>query len=222
MAVAECAGHNGRPPLWTDYSHPQLWTLFAMEDNEIPLRLADGSAPMAANALLDQLRLLGISVPTINHPPMHTVKDSKAMRITPGGAGDIKNLFLRNKKGQMWLITCQEDRQIDLKALAKALGAGRFSFASHQRLMLYLGVAPGAVSPLALINDRQRSVTFVIDNALLAFETIYLHPLDNTQTTAMTTCELLDFIAETGHPPHTITFDSDGVHCNDPSPGEAC
>ena len=144
------------------------------------------------------------------------------MRVTPGGAGDIKNLFVRNKKGQMWLITCQEDRQINLKALAKALNAGRFSFASHQRLMLYLGVAPGAVSPLALINDRHRSVTFVIDNALLACETIYLHPLDNTRTTAMATCDLMGFIAQTGHPPNTITFDSDGVHCHDPSPGEAC
>ncbi|MGE4636173.1 MAG: prolyl-tRNA synthetase associated domain-containing protein [Arenicellales bacterium] len=192
-----------------------------MEDNKIPLRLADGSAPMTAEALLDQLRLLGISVPTIEHPPMVTVKDSKAMRVTPVGAGDIKNLFVRNKKGQMWLITCQEDRQIDLKALAKALGAGRFSFASHQRLMLYLGVAPGAVSPLALINDRQRSVTFVIDNALLACETIYLHPLDNTRTSTMTTCDLLDFIAQTGHPAYTITFDTDGVHCGDPLSEEA-
>jgi Ala-tRNA(Pro) deacylase len=195
--------------------------LFAMEDNKIPLRLADGSAPMTAEALLDQLRSLGISVPTIDHSPMFTVKDSKAMRVTPGGAGDIKNLFVRNKKGQMWLITCQEDRQIDLKALATALGAGRFSFASHQRLMLYLGVAPGAVSPLALVNDRQQSVTFVIDNALLACGAIYLHPLDNTRTTTMATCDLLDFIAQTGHPAQTITFDSDGVHCNDPFSREA-
>ncbi len=192
-----------------------------MEDNKIPLRLADGSAPMTAEALLDQLRSLGISVPTIDHSPMFTVKDSKAMRVTPGGAGDIKNLFVRNKKGQMWLITCQEDRQIDLKALATALGAGRFSFASHQRLMLYLGVTPGAVSPLALVNDRQQSVTFVIDNALLACGAIYLHPLDNTRTTTMATCDLLDFIAQTGHPAQTITFDSDGVHCNDPFSGEA-
>jgi Ala-tRNA(Pro) deacylase len=176
---------------------------------------------MTAEALLDQLRSLGISVPTIDHSPMFTVKDSKAMRVTPGGAGDIKNLFVRNKKGQMWLITCQEDRQIDLKALATALGAGRFSFASHQRLMLYLGVAPGAVSPLALVNDRQQSVTFVIDNALLACGAIYLHPLDNTRTTTMTSCDLLDFIAQTGHPAQTITFDSDGVHCNDPFSGEA-
>ena len=192
-----------------------------MGDNKIPLRLADGSAPMTAEALLDQLRSFGISVPTIEHPPMVTVKDSKAMRVTAGGAGDIKNLFVRNKKGQMWLITCQEDRQIDLKVLATALGAGRFSFASHQRLMLYLGVAPGAVSPLALINDRQRSVTFVIDNALLGCETIYLHPLDNTRTTTMTSCDLMDFIAQTGHPAHTVTFDSDGVHCDEPPSGES-
>jgi Ala-tRNA(Pro) deacylase len=192
-----------------------------MEDNKIPRRLADGSAPMTAEALLGQLRSLGISAPTIDHPPMVTVKDCKAMRVTPGGAGDIKNLFVRNKKGQMWLITCQEDRQINLKTLAKALGAGRFSFASHQRLMLYLGVTPGAVSPLALVNDRHRSVTFVIDNALLACETIYLHPLDNTRTTAMASCDLLDFISQTGHPAHTITFDSDGVHCGDPLSGES-
>ena len=70
---------------------------------------------------------------------MFTVEDSKTLRVSPGGQGDIKNLFLRNKKGQMWLVSCHEDRKVDLKTLAKALGAGRFSFASETRMMQYLG-----------------------------------------------------------------------------------
>ena len=187
----------------------------------VPDRLADGSAPMTADALLAKLQSLGIKAPTVEHPPMYTVEDSKALRVTPGGGGDIKNLFLRNKKGQMWLISCQEDRRIDLKALATTLSAGRFSFASPERLMHYLGVTAGSVSPLALVNDRNRVVTFVMDHALTLAERIYLHPLENTRTTTMAAPDLLAFAAETGHPPRFITFTEDGVHCFETDTGEA-
>jgi|TARA_S200000501_G_scaffold373101_1_gene419496 Ala-tRNA(Pro) deacylase len=181
--------------------------------NAIPNRLVDGSLPTDSDALLKELASLGIDAPTIEHAPMFTVEDSKALRVTPGGQGDIKNLFLRNKKGKMWLVSCHEDRAIDLKALAKALGAGRFSFASEARMMEYLGIKPGSVSPLALVNDRTQSVRFVIDHKLTQTNVIYLHPLVNTRTTTMATADLLAYCAQTGHLADIITFAEDGVHC---------
>lgn len=144
---------------------------------------------------------------------MFTVEDSKTLRVSPGGQGDIKNLFLRNKKGQMWLVSCHEDRKVDLKTLAKALGAGRFSFASETRMMQYLGIRPGSVSPLALVNDKTGAVSFVVDHALTQAEVIYLHPLVNTRTTTMATSDLLTYCAHIGHAAKIITFGEDGVHC---------
>ena len=176
-------------------------------------RLIDGSLPKSSDALLDELASLGIEAATTEHAPMFTVEDSKTLRVNPGGQGDIKNLFLRNKKGQMWLVSCHEDRKVNLKMLAKALGAGRFSFASETRMMQYLGIRPGSVSPLALVNDRTDAVGFVIDHALTQTEVIYLHPLVNTRTTTMATSDLLAYCARIGHAAKIITFGEDGVHC---------
>lgn len=176
-------------------------------------RLIDGSLPKSSDVLLDELASLGIEAATTEHAPIFTVEDSKTLRVSPGGQGDIKNLFLRNKKGQMWLVSCHEDRKVDLKTLAKALGAGRFSFASETRMMQYLGIRPGSVSPLALVNDKTGAVSFVIDHALTQAEVIYLHPLVNTRTTTMATSDLLTYCARIGHPAKIITFGEDGVHC---------
>jgi Ala-tRNA(Pro) deacylase len=175
--------------------------------------LIDGSLPKGSNALLAELASLGIETSTTEHAPMFTVEDSKALRVTPGGMGDIKNLFLRNKKGQMWLVSCHEDRNVDLKILAKALGAGRFSFASEVRMMQYLGIKPGSVSPFALVNDITSAVRFVIDSVLTQTEVIYLHPLVNTRTTTIATSDLLTYCTHTGHKAQIITFGEDGVHC---------
>ena len=176
-------------------------------------RLIDGSLPKGSDVLLDELASLGIEAATTEHAPMFTVEDSKTLRVSPGGQGDIKNLFLRNKKGQMWLGSCHEDRKVDLKTLAKALGAGRFSFASETRMMQYLGIRPGSVSPLALVNDKTGAVSFVVDHALTQAEVIYLHPLVNTRTTTMATSDLLTYCAHIGHAAKIITFGEDGVHC---------
>jgi Ala-tRNA(Pro) deacylase len=178
-----------------------------------PDRLIDGSLPENSDVLLAELAALGIETSTTEHAPMFTVEDSKTLRVTPEGQGDIKNLFLRNKKGQMWLVSCHEDRQVDLKTLAKVLGAGRFSFASETRMMQYLGIRPGSVSPFALVNDRTGAVRFVIDYALIQTEVIYLHPLVNTRTTTIATSDLLAYCARTGHEAKIITFGEDGVDC---------
>jgi Ala-tRNA(Pro) deacylase len=166
-----------------------------------------GTAPAAPPAtpeqLLARLADLGIQSRTVSHPPVFTVEESKALRgQLPGG--HVKNLFLRNKKGAMWLIVAEEDRRIDLKALGERIGAGKVSFGSAERLMQYLGVAPGSVTPFGLINDKGVEVQVVIDRALLAHDPINVHPLTNDRTTAIAPKDLLAFIAACGHKPQLL------------------
>jgi Ala-tRNA(Pro) deacylase len=163
--------------------------------------MSDMPAPPVTPAeLLEYLRGLGIRCPTITHPPLRTVSDSRRHREVFDGAY-TKNLFLRNKRGHMWLLTLSEDRNIVLKETAKRLGAGNFSFASEERLARHLGIVPGAVSPLALINDREGLVRFAIDRAIVEHERVHFHPLDNTMTTTLQTGDFLRFLALTGHEP---------------------
>ena len=168
--------------------------------------LADGSAPTTAAELLQRLEELGIQSRTSMHAPVFTVEESKALRGELEG-GHIKNLFLRNKKGAMWLVTCLEDRDIDLKALGERLGAGRLSFGSAERLMRYLGVLPGAVTPLAAINDRGGAVKVVVDKAVLEQAPVHAHPLVNDMTTAMAPEDLLRFLEACGHSPEILDLD---------------
>ena len=170
-------------------------------------RLADGSAPATVQDLLARLDSLGIAATSFEHPAVYTVEQSKALCGELIGA-HIKNLFLRNKKGVMWLVTCQEDREIDLKALGERLGAGRLSFGSAERLMKYLGVLPGAVTPFGVINDRQNQVAVALDSTLVDQDPV-CHPLVNTMTTALAGRELVRFLEATGHPPRLLEFPAD-------------
>ena len=144
-----------------------------MTDSSITKALLDGSAPATPADIFAALDALDITHSSIEHAPMRTVADSMAMREgVPGGYS--KNLFLRNKKGRMVVVTLLEDRMVDLKLFGRQLGLGKPSFASEQRLMHYLGVIPGAVTPLAVINDKSRSVTAVLDKALLDKDPLHL------------------------------------------------
>lgn len=163
--------------------------------------------PLTSDELLDRLTALGIAAVTHEHPPLRTVEEAKALRgDLPGG--HVKNLFLRDKHGRHWLFTTLEDRRVDLKALARQLDAGRFSFASAEALGTLLGIAPGAVSPLAAINDGGGQVTVVLDRALLAHSLLNVHPLRNDRTTALAPADLIRFLEAYAHPPHLINPDA--------------
>lgn len=162
--------------------------------------------PTSPEALEARLSALGISFETVSHPPLFTVEQAKALRGSLPGA-HIKNLFLRNKKGAMWLVVCLEDRAVDLKALAGALGAGRFSFGSAERLMTHLGVQPGAVTPFAAINDAAGAVQVVLDAALVDAPLVNCHPLVNDRTTALPAADLVRFLEAVGHPPTILEMD---------------
>jgi Ala-tRNA(Pro) deacylase len=154
--------------------------------------------------LFARLDALGIAHRTVTHPPVFTVEQAKARRGELPGA-HIKNLFLRNKKEEMWLVVALEDRQVDLKRLGEVLGAGRLSFGSPERLGRHLGVEPGSVTPLSLINDAAHVVRLALDRGL-GEGLLNVHPLVNTMTTAVAAPDLLRFFAATGHVPHWLDF----------------
>jgi len=155
--------------------------------------------------LFAELDALGIAYRTVDHPPVFTVEEAKALRGELPGA-HIKNLFLRNKKEEMWLVVALEDRAVDLKRLGEVLGAGRLSFGSADRLKRTLGVEPGSVTPFALINDQTHVVRLALDRGIASHGPVNAHPLVNTMTTALSLDDLLRFFAATGHAPRWLDF----------------
>jgi Ala-tRNA(Pro) deacylase len=161
--------------------------------------------PLTSDDLLATLADLGIATSTVSHPPLRTVEEAKRLRgALPGG--HVKNLFLRDKRLRFWMVVTLEDRAVDLKALARTLDGGRFSFANAQQLGSLLGIAPGAVSPFAAINDVAGAVTVVLDAALLAIAPLNLHPLRNDRTTAIAPGDLLRFLEHCGHAPRIMAL----------------
>src|SRR5215831_12451110 len=147
-------------------------------------------------AFLDQL---GIRHETVRHPPLFTVEESRSLRGKIAG-GHTKNLFLKDKRSALYLVTALEDAEIELRSLHRRLGAsGRFSFGSAEQMLETLGVEPGSVTPFGVLNDTQGRVTVVLDAALMAHATLNFHPLTNTMTTSIGRDDLVRFLAATGH-----------------------
>lgn len=154
--------------------------------------------------LFKRLEALNIQTETMTHPAVFTVEEAQQHRPEAQSGTHIKNLFLRNKKKKMWLVVTREDLPIDLKALGTAIGAGRVSFGSPDRLDQYLGVKPGSVTPFAVINDEQGVVEVVLDKAIFDEDLVHCHPLVNTMTTAIRGEDLLRFLRDTGHEPELV------------------
>lgn len=160
--------------------------------------------PEDLSAFLDEL---GIETRTVDHPPLFSVEQSRALRGEIPGA-HVKNLFLRDKKRALFLVVAREDLAIDLKHLHRAIGAtGRLSFGSADLLFETLGVKPGSVTAFGLINDRDGRVSVILDKGLMASERINCHPLVNTATTTIATADLLAFVEATGHIARLVEFD---------------
>ncbi len=147
---------------------------------------------------------LDIQVSTRRHPPLFTVADSQALRGEIEG-GHTKNLFLKDKKDNYFLVTVDEEAQVDLKQIHHLIdAAGRVSFGKPEMLMELLGVIPGAVTVFGLINDTQHKVKVVLDAALMENDVINAHPLTNEATTSISGTDLLKFIEATGHRPAVL------------------
>lgn len=154
--------------------------------------------------LFDYLAQLGIAVTTVEHPPLFTVADSQTLRgEIPGG--HTKNLFLRDRKNNYFLLTVEEDAEVDLKQIHHVIGAsGRVSFGKPEQLMEYLGVTPGAVTAFGVLNDTEGAVKIIFDEALMRHDIINAHPLTNTATTSIARDDLLRFVEATGHEKLTL------------------
>ncbi len=155
--------------------------------------------PASPDDLFAYLDSLGIAHQTVNHAPVFTVEEARAQHRVAGGY--TKNLFLRDKKGALYLVVAPEDAAIELKSLHRLLGAsGRFSFGSADLMRATLGVEPGSVTPFSVINDKAGLVTVVLDAAVMVHEALNFHPLVNTGTTTISREGLVRFLEATGHP----------------------
>ena len=153
--------------------------------------------------LFERLTELGIETRTEEHAAVFTVEDAKAERGGLSGAHS-KNLFLKDKKSQLWLVVCLEDRKIDMKELRKSIGAAQLSFGKPELLMDVLGIEPGSVSPFTLINDADQRVRVVLDHDMMNHAYINFHPLENTATTQISPDGLMSFIKSCGHQPAIV------------------
>jgi Ala-tRNA(Pro) deacylase len=157
--------------------------------------------PKTPKELFDRLDALGITHTTIEHAPVFTVAESQGLREQIPG-GHTKNLFLKDKKSRYFLVTLEENAEVDLKTIHTLIGAsGRVSFGKPDALMEKLGVMPGSVTVLAAINDPDQEVTVVIDAPLMEYDIINAHPLINEATTSIGREDLKKFLADTGHEP---------------------
>jgi Ala-tRNA(Pro) deacylase len=153
--------------------------------------------------LMDLLGRHGIPTTTYRHEPVFTVADNQRHRgQLPGG--HCKCLFLKDKRGGLWLVVALEHQRVDLKVLAATLGVGRFSFGSAELLRETLGVEPGAVTPFAVINDTGARVTVVLDRAMLGHDPLTYPPLHNAATMAIRAADLERFLAALGRTPRVL------------------
>ncbi len=145
--------------------------------------------------LLELITKKGIDFQIHDHDPLFTVEDSERLRGKINGSHS-KNLFLKNKKNEFFLFSCEENARINLKSFSKSIDAKNLSFANETYLERYLGIKPGSVSPFALINDKKNLVNFYIDQNLIKSEVVNFHPLMNTTTISIKTSDFIKFMLE--------------------------
>lgn len=156
--------------------------------------------PTSPEKIIDFMTKMGISYELHHHEAVFTVEESTHLQKKIDG-GHCRNLFLKDKKGRMVLVTALDKTEIDLKALSKHLEHGRFSFGSADRLWDNLGVRPGSVTPLALYNNIDRDIAAVLDARMFDHDMICVHPLINTQTICFSPNDLQRFLEKLGYSP---------------------
>lgn len=159
--------------------------------------------PLTRDQLFALFDALGLRHETVEHPPVFTVAESDQVKADLPG-GHSKNLFLKDKKGALLLISAEQSTQVALKTLHRRLGCGRLSFGRAELLEETLGVTPGSVTAFALVNDPERRVRFVLDRALAAHAQINFHPLKNDATTTMPAEDFLSFVRALGREPEIL------------------
>ena len=162
-----------------------------------------------ARALFAFLDRLGVAHTTLEHAPVFRVGEGEEIKASLPG-GHTKNLFLKDDKGQLWLISALGETTINLKTLPKVIGSGRLSFGSPELMHETLGVTPGSVTPFGLINDTGSRVKFGADKALMSADPVNFHPLTNAATTAVSQEGLRRFLTALDIEPLVVDFETVG------------
>lgn len=155
--------------------------------------------------LLAFLDSLGVAHQTLDHPAVFTVGEGGDIKARIPGA-HTKNLFLKDAKGQLWMVSAEGHAQIDLKRLHTVIGGAKLSFGNAELMAETLGVAPGSVTAFGLINDTDRRVRFVLDRTLAEAPLVNFHPLTNTATTTVNRDGFRTFLAALGIEPLVVDF----------------
>lgn len=158
---------------------------------------------MSHQKLFDSFKEHQIPYVLHNHQPLFTVEEAKELDAIIGEPGS-KNLFLKDKKKNWFLLSTLGSKRVDLKALAKVVGNGGFSFGNADDLLAMLGVTPGSVTPYGLINDNQHRVTFLLDKELTQYEMTHFHPLRNDMTVSVPLEQFLSWFKKIGCNPQVM------------------
>jgi|TARA_R110002072_G_scaffold203274_1_gene361269 Ala-tRNA(Pro) deacylase len=165
--------------------------------------------PATPEDLLARLDALGIIHETYHHVPVFTVEEAQEHTgHIPGG--HCKNLFLKDRNGDLYLVVCLQETAVDLKAFRPLVGAKNLSFGKPDLLYDTLGVEPGSVTPFALINDTEQAVRVVLEEKMMTCEHLNYHPLINSMTTRITPVALDAFIRACGHQPRVLELPERG------------
>ena len=147
----------------------------------------------------------GVDHSTTDHEAVFRVGEGEGIKDGIPGA-HTKNLFLKDAKGRLWLISAKDDTVIDLKRLHTVIGSARLSFGPAELMVETLGVTPGSVTAFGLVNDTEGRVTFVLDKALADADQVNFHPLTNTATTTVSQAGFRAFLAALGRTPIVVDF----------------
>ncbi|MBX3485316.1 prolyl-tRNA synthetase associated domain-containing protein [Phenylobacterium sp.] len=165
---------------------------------------------MSRDEFLAFLVELKVEHSTYEHPAVFTVGESGNIKQKIPGA-HTKNLFLKDAKDQLWLVSAEAHAEIDLKRLHTVIGSARLSFGKAELMAATLGVTPGSVTAFGLVNDRDRRVRFVLDRTLAEAGIVNFHPLTNTATTGVGQAGFRRFLAAVGVVPLVVDFDTMAV-----------
>jgi Ala-tRNA(Pro) deacylase len=156
------------------------------------------------DGLLDLFAQQGWEFEVVEHPAVFTIDEALANVPKLDGI-KTKNVFIRDAKGlRHLLVIVPHDRRVDMAELGRQLPATKLSMGSPERLLRHLGVTPGAVSIFAVVNDRDRAVELIVDEAVWQAPKIQGHPLRNTATVVLDHATLEAFLAHTGHVPKVM------------------
>ena len=156
--------------------------------------------PCTEAQLFSFLDGIGIQHQTTRHPPLFTVEEARDWHDKIPGTS-CKNLFLKDKTGQFWLVVMPAEKRADLKGIAQRIGAAKLYFAKSGEMLEVLGLTPGAVTPFALLNDTGRKIRVVLDQEMLECEYVNYHPLHNAASTTLRAKDLVKFIEALGYEP---------------------